>query len=223
MRVVGAIAGCLVLVIGGVLAFWKFGYPTYTYRYRLVVEIEADRLSREGSSVIEIEVRTQPNILDNPTISVRVHGEAVFVDLGEGQHVIALLAAGPKAEDVGYPDRLVPLLLPTTYRPEDLPKLATLRGRREVADQHFPTFATFADLNEATSAHVVQPDEFARVFRPGVHVKKIWFEMTGDPVTRRIEAKLPVIIRQLRKDARVMHVKKLGDPFVARLGLFIGD
>ena len=50
-----------------------------------------------GSSVIEVRIVTQPHLV--PALyAPHVRGEAVFVGLGEGRNVIALLAAGPRAE-----------------------------------------------------------------------------------------------------------------------------
>jgi hypothetical protein len=223
LRGVGlVVAGWAVLgaaVYGG-RVYLKSAYPAYSYRYRLVVEVEADNVVHAGSSVIEVEVRTQPRILNNSTIAVRRHGDGVFVDLGGGQHVIALLAAGGKAQDVDYPDSLVPRLFPISYGPEDLPKLATLRGRRALPERQFPTFVTFADLNEAASVRVVQPNDFANAFRPGVHIKSVWLEMTDDPVTRQIEARMPRVIEQLRERAKAPHVIYNADPYVAELGHF---
>ena len=70
--------------------------PTVTYRYRLTIEVETPQGLRSGSSVIETTIRdTTGAVLSTPearTISSKVRGEAVFVDLGEGRNVVAILA-----------------------------------------------------------------------------------------------------------------------------------
>ena len=81
MRTFGIIVLCVVLVIGGGVAWCKLAYPTYTYRYRMTVEVMVDGAIRSGSSVIEVQIHTQPNLLANPTIVPKVRGEAVLVDL----------------------------------------------------------------------------------------------------------------------------------------------
>jgi hypothetical protein len=47
------------------------------------------------------------------------------------------------------------------------------------------------DLNDPSNARVVRPDEFEAVFGPGVRFKRVWIEMTDEPVTRGIEKKFP--------------------------------
>lgn len=52
--------------------------------------------SRSGSSVVEVE--KGPNAPSRHAF--RVRGEAVFVNLGSGRNVVAVLAHGENAEDV---------------------------------------------------------------------------------------------------------------------------
>jgi hypothetical protein len=193
MRVIGAIAACLVLIAGGVLAFWTFGYPTYTYRYRLTVEAMVGGSIHSGSGVIEIELRTQPRTSDIPPVAPRVHGDAVFVDLGGGRNVVALLAGGAEAKDWDQPINLVPSLFPPIdARRDELARFTALRGRSDVPERLLPTLATF-DLGDPANARVVRPGEFEAVFGPGVRFQRVWIEMTDEPVTRGIEQKLAPI------------------------------
>ena len=48
---------CAAIVAGFVL--YKINYPTYTYRYRMTVNVEVDGQMRSGSSVIEVRVSKQ--------------------------------------------------------------------------------------------------------------------------------------------------------------------
>ena len=193
MRTFGIIVLCVVLVIGGGVAWCKRAYPTYTYRYRMTVEVMVDGAIRSGSSVIEVQIHTQPNLLANPTIVPKVRGEAVFVDLGGGRNVIALLASGRNGNDVDSPYRLVPQLFRISYEDSDLPKLAGLRGHLDVPEKLLPTLVTFTDLNDPKSARVVQPAEFAQVFGPGVRFQRAWIEMTSDSISSGIKEKFPWI------------------------------
>jgi hypothetical protein len=114
MRTLGIILGSIVLIIalliGGAIAWWKVNYPTYTYRYRTTVEVEVDGTVHSGSSVIEVGINNQPPIGSAPPYVAHLRGEAVFVDLGRGRNVIALLAAGAPVPNVNYPDSIVPAL-----------------------------------------------------------------------------------------------------------------
>ena len=69
------------------------------YRYRLTVEVDDDGVIKSGWSVLEATPRFDYSLGDAGRIlSIGVRGEAVFVDLGNGRNVIALLAAGSFAE-----------------------------------------------------------------------------------------------------------------------------
>jgi hypothetical protein len=194
MRVLAIIALCIALLIGSGLAWCKFAYPSYTYRYRMTVEVDVGGVVHTGSNVIEVTAQKQPAFVwgVTPVLST-VKGDAVFVDLGEGRNVIALLASGPNGNDVDYPGRLINLVYGLSYEDRDLPKFPVLKGSRDLPPQLLPTFVTFADLNDPKTARVVSPDEFNRVFGIDVHLKRAWIEMTTDPVTKGIEKKMPML------------------------------
>ena len=185
MRTLGIIVASaalfIALLIGGAIAWWKINYPTYTYRYRMTVEVEENGKLHTGSSVIEVRIATQPHI--GPALYVaHGRGEAVFVDLGKGRNVIALLAT---EEYVNYPANVVPTLFDLPFK--DWAKLPSLQGTRDVPDAYMPIFVTFMDLNDPKSARVVQPAEFPQVFGAGVQPPKVTIEVTSNPVTKGIE------------------------------------
>lgn len=99
MKVLGVIGLVVALAIGGVIAWWKINYPTYTYRCRMNVEVLVDGAVRSGASVIEVRIDKQPKFGSAPPQVSHVYGEAVFVDLGGGRNVVALLPS----EFVGRP------------------------------------------------------------------------------------------------------------------------
>lgn len=193
MRTLGIILASVVLfiavLIGGAIAWYKINYPTYTYRYRMTVEVEDDGKVHIGSSVIEVRINMQPQFGSAPPYVPHTSGEAVFVDLGDGRNVIALLAAGSRAENVNYSDSIVPGLFDLPFK--DWAKLSDLRGTREVPGSRTPTFVTFTDLNDPNSARVVEPADFPKIFGAGVKPPIVTIEMTNDPVTEGIEKKLP--------------------------------
>ena len=217
MRALGIIGVCIVVLIGGAVACWKISYPTYTYRYRMTVEVLADGAVRSGASAIEVRVVKQPQF--GPPQTSHVRGEAVFVDLGGGRNVIALLAAGPAAKDVDYSYNVVPAVFGLTFADRDLAKLSSLRGIRPVS--RLPTFVTFADLNDPKTARVVHPDEFEQVFGPGTGLRRVTVEPVDAPITRGIEKRMPRIIGQLREQARKSQFSLPNDPYIPHLGHFI--
>jgi len=220
MRALGIIVAIIALLIGGPIVWWKINYPTYSYRYRMTVEVEVDGKVQSGSSVIQVKVNKQPQFGDAPPQESHIYGDAVFVDLGNGRNVIALLAAGPRGRNVDYFYNIVPTLFGLTFEDRDLAKLARLQGRRDVPEAHMPTFVTFTDFADPKSVRVVPPAEFPRVFGTNVHLKDVTIEITKDAVTRTIEKKMSVIIGKLREDAKISHVSRPGSPYRAALGNF---
>jgi hypothetical protein len=108
MRRLGILALVIVLLIGAAVLFYKAVFPTYSYRYRMTVEVTVDGVVHSSSSVIEVRLRKQPQVfVPVPPVIAMVRGEAVFVDLGQGRNVIALLASGPNGSNVNYPSYIV--------------------------------------------------------------------------------------------------------------------
>ena len=167
--------------------------PTYTYRYRLTLEVDTPDGLKSGSSVIETKIEDRSNAWgphESRLVSATTRGEAVFVDLGRGRHVIALLAMGSTGgEDpnfaalVGKPLNVQGL--------EDVKRLQERKGQFVLAADGVPTLATFSDLSDPGTARLVQMDQFEAVFGPGVRFRRAWFEMTRDAVTRQAGNKLP--------------------------------
>lgn len=91
MRTLGIIGLCILAVIGGAIVFW----PTYSYRYRITVEVEVDGTLKQGSSVIEVTKRWDPTP-GRPIshYSTAAKGEAVFVDLGSARNLFLVLTNG---------------------------------------------------------------------------------------------------------------------------------
>jgi hypothetical protein len=134
--------------------FYKIKYPTYTYRYRMTVEVEAGGQTRSGSSVIEVSATRQPHVLPEVLPFVRsAEGQAIFIDLPEGKNIVALLASGQFGERRDYPLDVVPRVFKVN-NVEDLPNLT---GKRELPSDQMPTLITVINPNDATTAQVVKP------------------------------------------------------------------
>jgi hypothetical protein len=181
------------VVVAGVVGY-KIGYPTHTYRYRMTVNVEVDGQMRSGSSVIEVKVIEQPAIIINP-IQHRTKGEAVFIDLGGQRSLVALLASGEAATNVNFPDFVVPQQFRSELKGR-LASLPSLRGSRELDGKNLPTLVTFSDPNNSATWRVIHYDQLEQVFGRNVHWRNAVIEMTNDPVTRSLEARLPFIASQ---------------------------
>jgi hypothetical protein len=190
VKVLLNLLGFIILAVLGAWLLWEATYPTTSHRYRLTLEVETPAGLATGSSVIEVTQKRQLPIGGAPALLYFVRGEAVFVDLGGGRHVIAILGHGPNGAD----DRIAGLAhsafgrLHKGLRLEDMGKLT---GTAPVPGGLLPTLVTFGDLNDPKSARVVRPEEFEQVFGEGVRLRRAFVEMTADPVTRGIEGKMP--------------------------------
>lgn len=188
-----------------------------TYRYRVTVEVQTPQGPRSGSSVMEV-VYGQQQVPGNPGWSARIEykGEAVYVDLGAGRYVVALLNTG----------RLDPLQ--ALFRQlgwgfaslKELEKGGKLSGKVELKGGEIPTMVTFTNPADPTSFKIVyqtkfnrqypQNDEsrrrhvevivgpeivqnnFASLFGPGYALKSVTLEIVDPktPVTRWVTQKL---------------------------------
>jgi hypothetical protein len=194
MKRLGIVAA---LIVVGILAFYKLAYPTYTYRYRMTVNVEVDGQVRSGSSVIEVSVIRQPEFLPGVrSVDQIERGEAVFVDLGAKRNIVALLASGVYAEKSGYAIALVPTHFKLNLGDSrQLASLSVLRGRWELEGNNLPTLVTFSDPTDPATLQLVRPDQLEQTFGPGVHWRGVFVEMTTDAVTRSIESKLPWVTK----------------------------
>ena len=195
MRTLSVIGLVLLMLLGAGIAWWASQTSTYVHRFRLTIEAEADGLLRIGASVIEVHT-TDYKAGSAETVGLRsqVFGDAVFVDLGRGRHVVALLAFNPHASREAI-DLLDYKVFWAANRKLEIADLPTLTGRARLPDEFVPTLVTFADLNDPKSAREVGFTEFESVFGPDVHFKGAWIEMTRDSATRDIEKRLPWIVQ----------------------------
>lgn len=231
--------GIIVLVLVGIGILFVWSFPTYSHRYRLTVEIDTPEGVRSGSSVIEV-ARIDDGwipIRAGSRYTFRLRGEAVFVDLGGGRNVIALLAHGPKAQDVNQMISL-PIEAYGHFKWDEgaWAGRKAMQGSVELKPPLIPTLITFTNLDDPATAQVVYAteqqvviDRFAEVFGLDVRFKRAWIEtvstgiwpfntfgwprtLAGEPVTREIEARM----RWLAE----MKTQGLGGRIETRPGIF---
>jgi hypothetical protein len=192
MRALGIIAVCVVALIGGAIVLSYVAFPTYTHRFRLTVEVETPEGVKSGSSVMQssrIDNGAMP--LPGRRFNIEFKGEAVFVDLGQGRNLVALLGFGQYG---GVVDRIGTLALEAWKLPDSTEAWATISSRRgpvELTGNLIPTLITFADRGDPKTASLVRLNEFGRVFGAGTNFRRAWIEVTDNPVTWGVEANLP--------------------------------
>lgn len=188
------------------------------YRFRLTVEVDTPRGVRVGSSVMQVRYGVSHNFNGGgQQADVDLDGEAVFVDLGDGRHMIAVLGH-PLLLSGAYDQRFMPadVFFPDTSGPRQMRKLQAsgkkLQGGADLAVEQIPSLATFERPADPASARVVYGraigtvadgagerelgihiDEIAEVFGAGYALRRVRLDVVPEntPITRQIEQRLP--------------------------------
>lgn len=156
--------------------------------YRLTAIVETPQGERQGHSVIET-VFTGVSPLGHAlfgsqaSASLEWRGEAVAVDLPDGQTLFVLLrsavdpewAAWVRADISNGEVRAVPRRKDNSYG--------------EMID-NYPLFVRFRDLRDPKSVEQVNPDDLATSFGAGYRLKALTFQNTDKAVTVGIEKRL---------------------------------
>ena len=207
----------VILIAGSVIFYkpiYKLFYPDYTYRYRLTVEIDTPDGVKSGSSVIEVYTIQWPkwsqHLFAGNYSQSFAKGEAVFVDLGNGKNIVALLTHGHYAESTSI-KRLAPRsffkdMRASSKSPELSEKLSEMTGEvRELTGSLTPTIATFDNPNDPESLNIVYAVEIYNKKRKnyitldtmksklgkGFKFKSAKIQLTNDPVTNTLGNHLP--------------------------------
>jgi hypothetical protein len=178
---------CRVLLIAiGFLALCGCSGPEITYRYRLKVEVNTPDGVISGSSIIETTLTNNQDIkwapMEARTFTSRVCGEAAFVDLGRGRNLVAILAMGKSAKhDIDFRE-IVPIALGVKpYQPKDvfeaLARASESPRPVTVPSTHLPTLVTFGNVDDPTSAKVLDPDNLSVVFGDGYLLRRVTIEL----------------------------------------------
>lgn len=211
----GALFLGLIIFVAGYLAMYPLIYPTYSHRYRLALEAETPEGLKTASGVIEASLITQPRILTERGARPGLKGDAVFLDLGNGKNVTALLALGASGQNVDGPITLAVKAFDCAAcqaRLAEWRNLAQRSGKRELPPDLMPTLVTFSDVKNPATAHVVAPGEFEAVFGPGYRFKRAWIEMTGDSVTRGLGETIPWVDNYEAEKAFEQRLRETGGP-----------
>ena len=175
----------VVVFIGVSLGYCYVGLNQYTWHQKMTLEVEAEGQLYTGSSVVKVMVKESDpltNQLGYPLQSGAT-GEAAFVELPGSRYLFALLDGGPP--DSGPQTNAVNIFedrLPQRGI-ERFAVLSTSRFKTEIPESQYPLLVTFTDLTDPTTVKVVDPENLAATFGPGVSLKRLTLEITDEPVT----------------------------------------
>ena len=170
------------------------------HKYRLTVEVETPEGVKSASGIMAVH----PDRSYSRGGKTSTKGDAVFVDLGGGKNLVALLAhAGNPLE----PDEINYVGL-RAYKAAgqnvSFSQMSRMTGTVPVTGEVVPVLVSFADPADPATARLVPSDGVEGVLGQGIRLRGITAEVVpngvwpldfggplGDPVTRGIEAKLP--------------------------------
>jgi hypothetical protein len=135
----------------------------------------------------------------------KVVGEAVVVDLGtrgllfstfESEWSLSRGGGGYNADLAAFPQEKFRGKYSADASANSkyaayLDDLNRLKPKAELPLKYLPVLVRFRNPNDPTSVELVDPSNLAASFGPGVALKGAFVEITNDPVTKGIEARLP--------------------------------
>jgi hypothetical protein len=192
----GPLALLAALVIGDQI---RINRPAH--KYRLTIEVETPEGRKSASGVMAVH----PDRSYARRGQTRTLGDAVFVDLGPGGNLVALLAhvdTNLVLDDMNY----VALRAYAEASGKRVPfsEMSRLTGTVPVKGALIPVLVSIADAAAPGTARLVPPDDAEAVLGKGYRLRAISAEVVpngywpldfggalGEPVTRGIQARLP--------------------------------
>jgi hypothetical protein len=193
----GPLALLTALVIGDQI---RINRPAH--KYRLTVEVETPEGRKSASGVMAVH----PDRSYTRRGQTRTLGDAVFLDLGQGKNLVALLAHVDNNKLVLDDMNYVALRAYAAAAGKRVPfsEMSRMTGVVPVKDELIPVLMAFADPATPGSAKLVPPGDAEAVLGRGYRLQGISTEVVpngywpldfggalGEPVTRGIQAKLP--------------------------------
>ncbi len=197
------------LAVGGCGALTGCGIfrPSEELRFRLTVEVDTPEGLKSGSSVIEVRGVQNPGWVNPEGRGTRssYKGEAVAVDLPDGQTLFALLRTQSGASNAAdYPylafqdglkassDRLESMRMMRGWKGQVQPMPPTERvlgnGGHDIPA--LPLLVSFSDIRDPLSVEQVDPTALEKTFGPGIVLRRITVTITNDAVTSGIDKRL---------------------------------
>jgi hypothetical protein len=210
----GPLALLAALVIGDQIRINRPGH-----KYRLTVEVETPTGIKSASGVMSVH----PDRGYSRAGHTATRGDAVFVDLGGGKNIVALLAHLDKSVETDGINYVALRAYKASGRNVSFNEMNRVTGTVPVTGALIPVLLTFTDPSDPATAHAVRPDDLEAAFGNGFHLHGVSAEVVpnglwpldfggalGEPVTRGIESKLPWL--NGKNDAAAIALRAAGLP-----------
>jgi hypothetical protein len=169
------------------------------HKFRLTVEMDTPDGLKAASGVLSVH----PDRGYSRRGHTAMKGDAVFVDLGGGRNLVALLAHIDKTVNLDDINYVALRAYKAAGRNPTFNDMNRMTGVVAVTGALIPVLVMFADPNDPATARNVAPDGLEAAFGKGFRLHGITAEVVpngfwpldfggplGEPVTRGIEAKL---------------------------------
>jgi hypothetical protein len=193
-RWLGPLALLAALVIGDQIRINRPGH-----KYRLTVEVETPNGVKSASGVMAVH----PDRSYSRGGQTRTKGDAVFVDLGGGKNLLALLAHIDKSVELDGMNYVALRAYNVAGRKVSFNDMSRMTGAVPVTGALIPVLVTFTNPDDPATARAVPPDDLEAALGKGFRLHGISAEVVpnglwpldfggplGEPVTRGIETKL---------------------------------
>jgi hypothetical protein len=193
----GPLALLAALVIGDQIRINRPGH-----KYRLAVEVETPAGVKSASGVMSVH----PDRGYSRHGSTLTKGDAIFVDLGGGKNLVALLAHldDQKGLELDGTNFVALRAFNAAGRKTTFNAMNQMTGTAPVTGALIPVLAAFSDIHDPATMRAVKPDDLEATYGKGFRLWGVTVEavpngiwpldfggVLGEPVTRGIEAKLP--------------------------------
>ena len=162
---VGPIGLLAALVIGDQIRINRPGH-----KYRLAVEVETPEGVKSASGVLAVH----PDRGYSRSGSTLTKGDAVWVDLGGGKNLLALLAhiddKGLELDGMNY---VALRAFNAAGRKTTFNAMNQMTGTAPVTGALIPVLATFTDINDPATMRVVKPDDLEATYGKGFRLRSV--------------------------------------------------
>ena len=170
------------------------------HKYRLIIEVETPTGIKSASGVMSVH----PDRGYSRRGHTATHGDAIFVDLGGGRNLVALLAHLDRTLDLDGMNYVALRAYKAADRNVSFNEMSRMTGAVPVTAALIPVLVTFADPGDPATARQVAPDDLGTALGKGFRLHGVAAEVVptgfwpldfggplGVPVTRGIGTKLP--------------------------------
>ena len=168
----------------------------HAFRFRMTVEVDTLQGLRTGSSVMEMSAALATfKLPDSAAVDLSFKGEAVAVDLPGGQTLFSLVVNGYQGKD--FRADVIQTFDPSYPHEQALVNLFAVLGKPEsigrtgeIRPKNVPPLVRFRDIHNPKSVELIDPNDLAKSFGPGVKLKRIFLVVVNQPITTGQKSRL---------------------------------